>query len=87
MRERDAPGVFLVVRVSRQNRSARLIDFSDHVEVVAITRRPECPLVIDEDAEPAIRGSVIGQREQGEPDGIVGIDENGELVPDTPGCS
>ena len=39
-----------------EDRSARLIDFGDDVQVVAVARRTERPLVVNEDAERAIRG-------------------------------
>ena len=82
VRECDVTGEFLVVRVSGEHGAAHLVDFGDDVQVLAIARRPERPLVVGEDAERAIPRAVVGQREQREPHRIVGVDEDVQLVVD-----
>ena len=51
VRERHVVCPFLVVGISRQDRTRGGVELRDHVTLMAVARRPERPLVVCEDAE------------------------------------
>ena len=82
MRERDAVRTLLVVGISREHSPRRSVELRDDVEVLAVARRAEHPLVIGEDAQGSDLMTVVGDREQGEFHRIVGVDEDVQFVAD-----
>ena len=59
VRERDVAGEFLVVGVRREERPGRLVDLGDDVQVLAVARWSERPLVVGEDAQRPRRKPVV----------------------------
>ena len=61
--ERNAMGILLGVDISREHSPCRRVELRDDVEVLAVARRAEHPLVIGEDAQGSDLITVVGDRE------------------------
>ncbi len=82
MHERDALREFVAVRISRVDRAARRVVGRRDVPSLALSRRPEHPVVVRHETQRSRLGAVVSQREQRELHRILDVHEHVELVAD-----
>ena len=76
MGERHRVGELFVEGIGREHGSRPGVELGDDMQLLAVTRRAEHPLVVGKDAQVPRRRAPVRQRQQRELDGIDGVHED-----------